>query len=286
MKFKFLASAAILAVLAGACQKTENNLPLTIDDKAKADSLTYYFGQVRVLEYLHEAESDTTLLEKQTKEEYIRGLRAGLQSIKNDKNAYNQGLFLGMQLAMNMNQFKEEYEVALSPKILVESISKTLFSDSVPDAGEIQREFYRLMNEFNAAKDVKERDLSIKGMKAKAEELKMVQLTETLYSKSPKTVKENAFKEGDNVIMNLKVTGPDGTPVNSPFPQEVSMGSRLRGNPLMDALESLAPGETGEFITTAGALFGQRSAQLGLKKTDVIVIELSPELIKNEDAAN
>lgn len=284
MKFKLLVSAALLAIMAGACHKTENSLPLTIDDKAKADSLTYYFGQIRVLEYLHEAESDTTLLEKQTKEEYLRGLRAGLQSIKNDKNAYNQGLFLGMQLAMNMNQFKEEYEVALSPKILMESISKTLFSDSVPDGSEIQREFYRLMNEFNAAKDVKERELSNKAMKEKAEELKMVQLTENLYSKNPKVVKENAFKDGDNVIMNLKVTGPDGSPITSPFPQEVSMGSRLRGNPLFDALESLAPGETGQFITTAGALFGQRSAQLNLKKTDVIVIELSPELIKNEDA--
>ena len=124
MKIKSYLSIAGAALMLAACQGASEKGGKSLADipnATAADSLIYYFGQMRGAEYQREAERDTTLDTDQAKKAYVQGVQAGLNAAKANDEAYNRGLFLGMQMAMNMQQFKDEYDVQLNKKVFVES---------------------------------------------------------------------------------------------------------------------------------------------------------------------
>ncbi len=56
-----------------------------------ADSLIYYFGQMRGAEYRRQAERDTTLADAQAKKAYLQGVQAGMNAVKSADEAYDNG---------------------------------------------------------------------------------------------------------------------------------------------------------------------------------------------------
>lgn len=275
--------AAAGLMLAG-CQNAQQGKSLdSISGASKADSLIYYFGEMRGAEYKNAAVQDSTLGTPASKQAYIRGVQAGLNAVKADQEAYNRGLYLGMQMAMNIDQFKKDYDVELSKKVFIDGLAQAIASDSVADASEMQREFYRLMNEFQKEKETRDNEAASAALTADASKKGYSKVTDVLYAKlgasdAPK------LKDGDKVDIDLKIKTADGKDINAPLPSKLTVGQRIQG-PLNDALLALSSGQKGEFLTTAQALFGQRCQQLDLKPADVLTIELTPTLAKEEEKA-
>lgn len=282
MKFKSLIAAAALGAVMVACQGNNQGGDNSADNAAKADSLISYFGEMRGAEYLREAEKDTTLATEASKQAYLSGVRAGLNAVKDGNEAYNRGLFLGMQMAMNMNQFSSDYGIKLSSKVFVESLAKTIGSDSVGNPQEMQREFYRLMGEFNQQKEQRDAELAAANLEAAASKAGMVKITDQLYGKTEKGDTASLIKMGDRIKLDITAT-VNGRVIDAPMPHEITVGQRLKESPVTDAVLTVAPGQKGDFLTSAHALYKQRCQQLRLEPSDVVNLQITATPLKSED---
>ena len=267
-------------MLLAACSSNSGSNSVASADasmSAKGDSLVYCFGQMRGAEYLREAASDTTMLSASAKQEYLRGVKAGLDAVKANKEAYNKGLFLGMQMAMNINQFADDYGVKLSNKVFLESVTEAITSDSVVDGNQMQSKFYRLMKEFNDEKEARDKAAATEALKTAAAGKKMAEIAENLYG-DIKLAEAAKLKDGDRINVEIKISTLAGKTIDAPFPKNLVIGQRLNNTPLTAAFTALSSGQTGTFLTTAQALFGQRCGQLGLEPVEVLQLDITPTL--------
>lgn len=119
MKIKSFLAIAACGLLFAACQTNDGQSVATDHSNAeKADSMLYYFAQMNGAQYDRDAQRDTTLASDEAKKAYIMGVQTGLNAAKEDNDAYNRGLNLGMQMAMTFQQFKKDYGVELNKKVL------------------------------------------------------------------------------------------------------------------------------------------------------------------------
>lgn len=279
MNIKSIFSAVAIALLLASCSGTgsDNQTTPTASNSAKGDSLVYYFGQMRGAEYTREAERDTTLATEASKQEYLRGVKTGLDIVKPGKDAYNKGVFLGLQMAMRFQQFATDYNIQLSDQRFLEGLSAAINSDTTVNAAQMQSTFYRIMNEFNKEKEERDKQASLSALKAAGEALKMKPITEQLWGDVAQTGQPK-IKDGDKIKTDIRITTLKGKTIEAPFPKELTVGQRLSTNPLSDAFKALSSGETGKFITSAHALFGARCQQLGLNPDDVLQLEVTPTI--------
>lgn len=275
---------AAAGLLLASCSGGESAPKTSADEAAKADSLVYCFGQLRGAEFLNEAQNDTTLSEKYARQEYLSGVKAGLAAVKAQKDAYNKGLFLGMQMAMNIQGFEKEYGIRLSDKVFLEGLSKTLESDSVVNTATLQPIFYRLMNEINEQKAQRDKEAAEAALKKEAEAKGMKLVAEGLYGKMTMAQGEK-IKEGDKIDDDIVVTTLDGREIAAPFPKSMVVGQRLNNSPIATALTTLSSGEKGTFLTTAHHLFGQRAAQMDLKSDQVLQLSITATVVPAEETA-
>ena len=98
--------ALALSSCSGGGSSTADNLK----DAAPGDSLLYYFGQIQAAEYWRQAESDTTLRDEKSREDFMRGVKAGMDAVRSE-DAYNQGVYLGVQMAMQIKESEEAYGI-------------------------------------------------------------------------------------------------------------------------------------------------------------------------------
>lgn len=284
MKIKSLITTAVLTLLLASCSgsattSTDNNSTPIAANSPKGDSLVYCFGQMRGAEYMREANRDSLLATDEAKQEYLRGVKAGLDAVKTGKETYNKGVFQGIQMAMNIQQFEADYRIRLSDRKFLEGLSEALMSDTTLDAPSIQTTFYKLMNEFNKEKEERDKEASLSALNAAGEALKMKPITDQLWGDVPAS-DSLRIKDGDRIKSEIKITTLNGKTVEAPFPKELTVGQRLSTSPLSEAFRTLASGQTGKFITSAQALFGARCQQLGLKPADVLQLEVTPIVIE------
>lgn len=260
---------------------------------SQTDSLMYYFGQMRAGEYWREAMQDTTLKSQEARDAYLRGVQAGLDMIKAAKegdvkaDAYNQGIFMGVQLAMNLGEFEKEYSTKTDKKVLLQSFAYGLTSDTTVNVQDSQRSFYDLMNTFNAKKDEQMKKEAAETLSGAAVDLKMAKISDTLYGRVITGNPEGAaIKSGDKVKVKMTATKANGEELGIPMPEELEVGTEY-GLPIFtEALESMKVGETKEFATTAASIFGNRASQFNLKGNDIVIIKISAESLIGGDEDN
>ena len=275
MKYLKLLSAGFLATILASCQSDGGNL---LSDATPADSLVYYFGQMRGLEYKRQSEVDTTLKEQSAKQAYIQGIQAGLSGVREDDEAYNKGFMLGMQMAMNFKQFHDQYDVTINKEIFVKSVSQALNSDSLPSQTEMQGHFYRIMGQFNAEKEAKDKQAAIETVSQEAKNMNLPMISEELYGSVTEKTDGEKIKDGDEVTLDMKLEKPDGEKIQAPFPNRAKVGARNIPEVLNTMLLNMNSGETGKYITSARALFGQRVAQMNIEPSQVIVMTLKADV--------
>lgn len=278
---------AAAGLMLASCQGGPSQGQLSGDLKSAtpADSLIYYFGQMRGAEYRRQAERDTTLADAQAKKAYLQGVQAGMNAVKNGDEAYNQGLFLGMQMALNIQQFKDDYDIELNRRIFMSSLTEAVNADSLASAQDIQREFYKIMGKFNEEKEAREKAAAAESLSQEAQKLNLAKISEDVYGAVTVKTDSVALKEGDNVEMEYQLTNAAGKDIEAPLPNKGKIGARNVAAPINAMLMTLKSGETGKFITSARALFGPRVSQLGLEPSEVVTVTLKASIATEDPEA-
>ena len=252
-----------------------------------ADSLLYYFGQLRAADYWQYAKSDSVLASRESRDEYLKGLRAGLDAARTG-DAYNQGLYVGVQLAMNMKEFTDEYGVELNRKLVYNAIEDGLANDSAVNTVEANRMFRQVLEVLNTQKEAKDRETSIATLSEAAKAGKWQKISDTLYGGLVKAAGEGAVvKTGDMVGIEVEINDTDGREIDRRSMERTRVGQSFPG-PITDAINTMKIGETRTFYTTAPAMFGRMMGRYNLKATQVLAftVKLSaPAAPKTEEGA-
>ncbi len=278
MKFRNLLAAAGVALMLGGLTACNNDTkPISTAELAggtQADSLMYWLGQVNAIEYLNQADRDTTLKSLEARKEFLRGLRVGLDAVQ-EMEPYNTGVWQGVQMAINIRELAKQYPgMKFSDAIMTRSMAQALVADSTPDGAQAQANFQRIFAEMEAAKSEKDRDASVSGLSAAAGKLGMTEVTPYLYAKVLTPGNGTKFKDGDKVTTFIQVRRADGTQVRLPMPREVQIGARYVSPVIAEALATMTMDGTSSFATSAYALFGKRCESMGLQPSDVLIVDI------------
>lgn len=279
--FKLLPIAAIACVAVSCQTGTGSGLS---EKSSQTDSLMYYLGQMNAADYLREATRDTTLKEVSEKQAYLSGVRAGLNALKEGNDNYNKGVMMGMQMASQMMSFSEQMKVEINRDSYINSLTNTLMSDSTPNTSMAQAEFRKVMSNIEAAKEARDKVASQESLKQVAESDGLPKISDDLYGKVTDTTDGEVLSEDQEVSVEATVTKTDGEKVNMPFSPKGKIGNKRNFPEIVStAILSLKSGETGEFLTSAHALLGNRAAQMGLEPTDVLKVTLTATAVPQEE---
>ena len=282
MKFLRILPVAAIACLAVSCQNGSGSLS---ENSSQTDSLMYYLGQMHAADYLREANRDTTMKEAGEKQAYLSGVRAGLAALKEGNETYNKGVMMGMQMASQMMSFSEQMGIDINKNAYVSSLQGALLADSMPNTATAQRDFRTVMSNIEAAKEARDKEASQESLKQVAESDNLPKISDDLYGKvSVANNDTTVLADGDEINLVAKVTKENGDAVNMPLPPKGKIGNK-RSFPeiISSAVLSLKNGETGEFLTSAHALLGNRAKQMDLEPTDVLKLTLTPTLVPQEE---
>lgn len=291
MKFNkmILAAGASLLLLASCSEGNSERGSRSIEDYGDlttADSLLYYFGQLRAADYWQFAKTDSLLVTRQSRDEYLKGLRAGLDAAR-DNDAYNQGLYVGIQLAMNMKEFAEEYGVDLNRKVVYGAIEDGLANDSAVNIQEANSQFRRVLETLNKQKEENDRQTAIATLSEAAKAGKWTRINDSLYGGLAKTAGSGeVVKESDFVGVKVDISDTDGKQIDTRSLERVKVGQGFPG-PVTEAISTMKIGETRTFYTTAPAMFGRLLARYNLKPTQILAFTVSltpPAPAKDVDA--
>lgn len=282
MKIVPIMAGALLMLLSG-CKKEEGTPLGNLGGSLPSDSLIYYFGLIQGSEYWHDAMSDTTLRSDDARRRYLKGLRDGIDAVRQDNKIYNKGLRDGMEMGFNLYNFNRKYKVDLDRQLLIEAITYALRNDTIVDEAVAMKEFERLLTQFNTAR----RERLIKDAKLllsqKAEELKMTGITDELYMRVVTEGKGAQIKRNNLVFVSIDYNREDGSSLGLPTPEQLRVGRGAMREVMTEMFTHMKVGETAECATVAGALFGHRCERLGLSPKDVILINVTVNNAENPD---
>ena len=262
--------ALALSSCSGGGSSTADNLK----DAAPGDSLLYYFGQIQAAEYWRQAESDTTLRDEKSREDFMRGVKAGMDAVRSE-DAYNQGVYLGVQMAMQIKESEEAYGIKCNKGVLLDAIKGGLANDSAVNIGEANMAFRGIIDNLEARKEAADKEAARSALAKEGQALKMKMIDKDLYAAAPtKAGSGPMLKTGDHVAVTAIFSHLDGKEIDRQAPQDLPVGEMLPG-PITEALLTMNTGETREFLTTASALYGRYYQRYGMKADDIIRILLS-----------
>lgn len=274
MNFKAIIAASACTLTLMACGGPGEGKSISeIKNPTEIDSLFYYFGQLRANEYWQQTRMDSTLNTQEARQQYLKGMEEGLKLGKEGNEAYNQGLFNGLTIAMNCIEFEKEYNLKPNKDIIMQSVAYGLRNDSAVDANEAQSNFYEIIGRIADQKLARDKKEAAESLKKEAAKLKMSAVNEDLYCKVTTPGSGAQLKIGDKITLQLDIKKADGSDLGLPMPNEIEIGAGLPET-LTKALTSMKPGEKATFASTAIAIFGERCSQMGMKPADVLIINI------------
>lgn len=273
-----LAAAAVVLLMAPSCGNNSNsgNTSNSLKNASTADSLLYYFGQMRAGEFWRMAQNDTTLKNDKARADYLAGVKAGLSVVRNNDEVYNQGVYTGMQLAMNLQAFDKTYRTKLNSQMLIDGIKSGLASDTAINEFEAQSRFQEIMTRMNEQKEKLDKESSAAALKKAAEKAGMTKINDNLYGKVEKEGQGENFKAGQKVPVEMTLTKEDGKDLGLSLPGEINVGETSYMPAIFtEALTQMKPGETEKFMTSAFALFGTNAVQMKMESDDILVLTIT-----------
>ena len=277
---KFLPIAAI-ALATVSCQNGGGTLS---ENATPTDSLMYYLGQMHASDYIRESERDTILKENSEKQAYLSGVKAGLAAMREGENSYNKGVMMGMQMASQILSFSEQMGVKVNTTAYVSSLTAAINADTIPNSSKVQSEFRKVMTNIENEKAEKDRVSSQESLQKVAQAAGEPKITDDLYGKVTVPNDSVALAEGDEVTLQLALAKENGDPLNLPLSPKGKIGNK-RSFPeiISTAMLQLKSGETGEFLTTAHALLGNRAKQMNLEPNDVLKMTITATALPKEE---
>lgn len=277
--FRFLPIMSI-SLAAVSCQNGSGTLS---ESSTPTDSLMYYLGQMHASDYLREANRDTTMKEASEKQAYLAGVKAGLATMREGQDIYNKGVMMGMQMASQILSFSEQMGVQVNSAAYIGSLSAALNADTIPNGAKVQSEFRKVMNNIEKAKEERDKAASQESLQQVAKAAGEPKISEDLYGKVTNANDSVALVEGQEVNVKVELTKEDGDPISMPVPPKGKIGNKRNYPEIMsEAMLQLKSGETGEFLTTAHALMGNRAAQMNLEPTDIVKMTITATAVPQE----
>lgn len=243
------------------------------DNVTAADSLLYYFGQLRAVDYWQYALNDTTFASRESRNQYVKGLRAGLDAAR-DNDAYNQGLFAGIQIALNMKEFSEQYHMDFNRRILIDAVEDGLENDSAVNASEANQMFRKVTEDLRVRKEAEDRATAIETIAEAAKAGKWNRISETLYAAGKPVAGAQLIKKGETVNVKVEISTLEGKEIDRRNTPRMKVGEGFPG-PVTEALLTMKVGETCKFYTTSPEMFGRFAERYGLKPTQVVAFTVS-----------
>lgn len=245
-----------------------------ISNPTTGDSLMFYLGQMQSGEYWRMARRDSTYASEEARKEFMRGLRAGMDAVR-ESDAYNMGVFQGIQIAMNLKDFPEEYEgVAVNREVMLRAMTAGLDSDSAVNFTEAQQMFQMMMTQLDKAKEERDRAASIVSLASTAKDLKMERISDTLYGRTIEAGNGKRLTAGNKVDAEIKITEASGKEVPVPMPRQIEIGSRYVTPVIAEALATMDENGSAAFVTSAYMMFGNRCERMGLKPDQILTIAI------------
>ncbi len=278
--FNILAPAATAILLASCGGPGEGKSMEEIPSLSQTDSIFYYFGELRANEYWQDAKRDSTLATRESRDEFMRGIQAGIDMAKSGKDAYNMGVFTGITIAMNFVEYEKQYEQKPNKEITLQGMAYGLRNDSIVNATEVQQAYYDLLTRLNAQKEEADKQKAGEALTAEAAKRKMQKINPNLYAKMVKAGNGAQIKKGDKVNVDFKLLKADGSDFGFPSPPQLEPGSSILPVLVTEALESMKVGETKQFITSAVGIFGATASKMGLDPKELILFTIEAKSIE------
>ena len=271
---KILMAACAASLLLASCGGNSGESKGLADykDATAADSLLYYFGQLRAVDYWQYAKTDSTMKSEESRAEYLKGLRAGLDATR-DNDAYNQGYYVGLQLAMNMKEFTEGYGTKFNKQVLIDAITDGLRNDSVVDVATANNEFRRVLDNLNQQKEEKDRNEAKTALEKDAKSNGWTKVNDNLYAGKSNGGQGALIKPGDRVDLSVSIGRLGGETLDSRDIHGLVVGSNFAG-PVTDAILTMKIGEKKTFYTTAPAFFGRAYERFNVKANEILVLNV------------
>ena len=285
---KFLLPSVFVSMLVAAVSCAPDNGRELSDysNPTTGDSLLYYLGQLRAHEYWEDANADTTLRSREQRDKYIEGIRKGMDAIKRgeDEATYNKGVRMGARMARNILEFEKLYGVELDHEVLFESIVNGLAQDRNISPLDYQNMFYSLIGEFKTRARDKDRKRSHLSLIEEARERKLSKISDDLYYRIIRKGSGPYAHHGDEIYIAVTYQLADGEDIGMPSPEMVTLGKPGVPEVLNRAYSRLTKGSSGVFATTAESVFATRSEIMGIKPSDVLIINITlNDIVSNLD---
>lgn len=248
----------LLSAVLTSCEGRGGKSLSQMSDMTAADSLLYYFGQMRVHEYMQNANADTTLLSLESRRRFMDGVRDGYNMLKADDPVYNLGVRAGARMARKALTFEDEYYVTLNKEVLFESMEYALLHADSLDALEAQKHFYAMLRKLNANREKQDRYNASHTLKGIAEKQKMKEIKPNLYEKVVKESHGAQIRKGSVINAGVNYYKSNGEDLGMPTPEELVVGSPEMPAIVTEMYCAMKVGEKAIFATSAFDVFGHR----------------------------
>lgn len=265
-----------LFVALTACSEEEKGRSLKDFPQATTgDSMIYYYAQLRAQDYWKKADADTSLRSLESRKEYLKGVRAGIEAVRKNHPAYNDGVRMGARMAVNLLKFESKYHVDLNDEILIASLAKGLYGyDDIPEL-QYQDEFYRLLGEMKRDKRKRDVEKVHATLTEVAQEMNLEKISDDLYFRIVHEGQGPNAHKGDIIYLTTDYQLTGERDLDIPSPEMVTVGASGAAPVMTQAYCKLNKGAVGVFATSAYALFGSRADIMNLKNSDVVLIYIT-----------
>lgn len=273
MKLKFLAGAAAVALFA-ACGGPSDKPLSSYSNASDVDSLSFYLGEMYAQSYAQKMRNDSTI---KNSEAYIKGMQAGLEALREGDDAYNAGFIEAIQLAQGMRQFKEQTEVTVSKKMLLNGFRYALVGDSARN-DDAQSKFAALNESILKKSQEKNAEKAESEIKKLASQKGFKKNAKGIYEKVVTPGAGNTIVMGDSLSYSIEVKDPKGKSLEmlAIKDQRGAYGSSIPAQTILGkAFSTMKAGETASFLISAGELFSNSASQIGLKNSDIVTMTIT-----------
>ncbi|MCM1153516.1 MAG: hypothetical protein NC328_07680 [Muribaculum sp.] len=250
MKTFRLASLMLPALILASCGDKARNSISDLDNATQSDSISFYFGRSIGYDFWNSTQEDTTLRSEQAREDYLRGIKDGMAAVR-DNDAYNQGLYVGLQVATNIRELQKQYpNVDINEKLFLEALKGALDSDSSANGPQDKAELYKILDNLQVSKEKADSETARAQLAKVAAEKKMTRVNENLYVKNITPGSGALLKDGDEVSVEISAALTDGTPLGMQFPSKLTVGQGFASPIISAALRTMKPNQTCTFLAS------------------------------------
>lgn len=276
---KILSALLVGLVLVGlvSCNEENRNQQYSLSQLSNptdADSLMFYFGQLRAIKFWRDAENDSTLRNREARDEYLEGMKEAMKVLGHSE-AYMIGFLDGASHAENIANYSRNYNRKFNPEVMVNSMVAALNADSVENIPEVRRRFYAIRNRLENDRDRRDEAKANDALVKTAQKMGMERVSNDLWKKVIVNGAGEQIERGDRIEVTMLLTTIDGHKIPIHLPSQLAVGTRMISTVFPDAILSMRFGDRCEFATTALAVFGSHTSQMDLHPESILLLTIS-----------